>query len=326
MSNQPFSNKPRKSILIIISLIALLFLPPTIYTAYPIESDPNIQADRDSAKFHRDRGVEYIQNGNTKESIDEFDKAIKASHNEGYIKGKEEGSKNQSARIYAKYVVLSIVAGLYFAAIFVAILWWSDISSQTKSIRRRFRIREIVKGIKVKLIPELSERAIAIARSKEKLRDAIKQEDDAELNGLASNILPRLDELAKQAMLLLERQQILTDYMKDMDIKKLEDEVRECEQKLKKEDDQEAKDALIYQMTQTKNKQENYHRARARIRTSEAILKGIAARIDATSLDLMSLPSVLIKKQEFLERISVELDEEIGITKRATESLMEETI
>jgi len=321
MSNQPFSNRQKKSVLIIISFIALLFLP-TIYTAYPSESD----SSRDSAKLHRDRGVEYIQNGNTKEAVEEFDKAIKSSHNEGYIKGKEEGSENQSAKIYVKYVVLSIVAGLYFAAIFVAILWWSDISTQTKSIRRKFRIKEIVKGIKVKLSPELSERAIAIARSKEKLRDAIKQEDDLELNGLASNVLPRLDELVKQAMLLLERQQILTDYMKDIDIKKLEDEIWECEQKLKKEDDQEANDALTYQMTQTKNKQENYHKARAKIRTSEAILKGIAARIDATSLDLMSLPSVLMKKQEFLERISVELDEEIIITKKATESLVEEEI
>ena len=73
------------------------------------------------------------------------------------------------------------------------------------------------------------------------------------------------------------------------------------------------------------NKQANYERARAKIRTCDAVLNGINARIDATSMALMSLPSVLIRKQEFFERVSNELDEEISLTRDAAESVMEES-
>ena len=257
-------------------------------------------------------------------AIKEFDKAIEISYNEGLNKGKEESSESTTTKIYLRYVIISIVAGLYFAAIFVAILWWSDISSQTKSIRKALKINGFIKGINIKLDPELRERALYIAKSKEKLRETINQENDPELNGVASNVLPRLDELTRQAVLLLEKQQILTDYTKDIDPTKFDDDLRECEREIIKEIDQEAKDALSYQMTQIKNKQNNYMKAKARIRTCDAILKGISARIDSTSLDLMSLPSILIKKQEFLQRVSVELDEEIGLAKKATETLMEE--
>ena len=111
-----------------------------------------------------------------------------------------------------------------------------------------------------------------------------------------------------------------------MDPSKLEREQCDCEEKLQTETDQETKSALVYHLKQIKNKQENYAKAQARIRTYEAVLKGISARIDATSLDLLSLPSVLIRKQEFFERVSVELDEEIDLTKNATESVMKESI
>ena len=73
------------------------------------------------------------------------------------------------------------------------------------------------------------------------------------------------------------------------------------------------------------NQRENYSKAQAKIRTCDAVLNGIAARIDATSLALMSLPSVLMKKQEFFEKISNELDEEIDLTRDAAETVMEES-
>jgi hypothetical protein len=69
----------------------------------------------------------------------------------------------------------------------------------------------------------------------------------------------------------------------------------------------------------------NYEKARAKVRTCEAVLNGIKSRIDATSMALISLPSILIKKQEFFERISNELDEEISLSKDAAESVMEES-
>jgi hypothetical protein len=316
MSNQA-PNKRKLSTLSVIFLITALLLPSAIiYTAY--SSDSN-------AKSYRDRCANYIRNGMTDEAIKELEKVVEFSYNEGYDKGKKDTTRQITTKVYIRYMILSVVAGLYFAAVFVAILWWSDISSHTMSIRKVFRIRGIIKRIGTKLNPEMRNRALEIINSKEKLQDAIKQENDAELNGLASNVLPRLDELVRQALLLLERQQILSDYIKDMDPTKLENDLRECEQKIKAEKDQEAKTALEYQLTQVKNKQDHYSKAKARIRTSDAVLKGIAARIDATSLDLMSLPSILIRKQEFFERISVELDEEIDLTTKAAETLMEDT-
>ncbi len=79
-------------------------------------------------------------------------------------------------------------------------------------------------------------------------------------------------------------------------------------------------------MKQIKNKQDNYFKAKAKIRTCDAVLRGINAKIDATLLDLLSLPSILIKKQEFFEKVSAELDEEIKITRDAADAVVEETI
>jgi hypothetical protein len=123
--------------------------------------------------------------------------------------------------------------------------------------------------------------------------------------------------------LLLELRQNLSHYIKDIDPAKLDIAQRSCEETLRKETDQEAKRALEYQLEQMKNKRTNYSKANAKIRTCDAVLSGIAARIDATSLDLMSLPSVLIKKQEFFDRVSTELDEEISLTRDAAETVME---
>ena len=208
----------------------------------------------------------------------------------------------------------------------MAILWWSDISSQVSSIRRTIKINGFIGGIKVKLSPELRKQAIDIAKSEDKLRKAINKENDPSLRDTASGVLPRLDELVRQALLLLELKQTLTDYIKDIDPPKLEREQSDCEEKIRTETDPEAKGALEYHLKQVKNKRENYIKAKARIRTCEAVLNGISARIDATSLDMLSLPSILIRKQEFFERISAELDEEIDLTKSATESVMEESI
>ena len=134
-----------------------------------------------------------------------------------------------------------------------------------------------------------------------------------------------LDDLTKQAYLLLDLRQNLSDYIKDLKPAKLEMAQRECEEKLKTETDEEAKQGLQYQLRQIKNQQTNYSKAMAKIRTCDAVLGGISARIDATSMDLMSLPSVLIKKQEFFERVSTELEEEISLTRDATETVMEES-
>jgi len=277
-----------------------------------------------SAEAHTKLAISKAKDGMVDDAIKEFNKAVKLSYNEGYEKGKSEATKQKNTKIYARYVILSIAVGLYFAAVFIAILWWSEISDQISSFRRMLRIKGFVGSVKVRLNPDLREQAIRIARSEEKLRKAINQENDPGLSNVASSILPRLDELVRQAMLLLELQQNLSEYIKDMDPSKLEREQSDCEEKLKIETDQETKSALEYHLKQIKNKRENYAKAKARIRTCEAVLNGISARIDATSLDLLSLPSVLIRKQEFFERMSTDLDEEIGLTKSATESVMEE--
>jgi tetratricopeptide (TPR) repeat protein len=305
-----------KGIIVLISLIIISVL-------YSLQTS---LAQENTAESHKKQAISYSKDGITDKSIKEFEKAIQISYNEGYEKGKAESEKQKSAKIYAKYIILSIAVGLYLSAVFMAILWWSDISSQVSSIRRTIKINGFIGGIKIKLSPELRKQAIDIAKSEDKLRKAIKQENDPSLTDTASEVLPRLDELVRQALLLLELKQDLTDYIKDIDPSKLEREQFDCEEKIKTETDQEAKGALEYHLKQVKNKRENYAKAKARIRTCEAVLNGISARIDATSLDMLSLPSILIRKQEFFERVSAELDEEIDLTKNATESVMEESI
>jgi hypothetical protein len=306
------------SIFVMVITITILFslTPRVLYGETPPAS----------ADAYKKLAISHVKDGMIDDAVKEFEKAVEISYNEGYEKGKSEAERQKNTKIYAKYVILSIVAGLYFAAVFIAILWWSEISSQVSSFRRMLRIKGFVGGIKVRLNPVLRNRAIEIACSEEKLRKAINQESSSGLGEIASSILPRLDELVRQAMLLLELQQNLSEYIKDMNPSKLESEQYDCEEKLKTETDKETKSALVYHLKQIKNKRENHAKAQARIRTCDAVLKGISARIDATSLDLLSLPSVLIKKQEFFERVSVELDGEIDITKNATESVMEESI
>ena len=304
-----------------------LFVMVIIITLFSFASQVLQGEDRPtSAEAYKKLAKTHAKDGMIKDAIKEYDKAVELSYNEGYEKGKFDTERQKSTIIYVKYVILSIAAGLYFAAVFVAILWWSEISGQVSSFRRILRIKGFIKGIKVRLNLDLREQAVVIARSEEKLRKAINQESSSGLGEIASSILPGLDELVKQAMLLLELKQNLSEYTKDIDPSKLEREQRDCEEKLRTETDQETKSALAYHLKQIKNKQENYAKAQARIRTCDAVLKGISARIDATSLDLLSLPSALIRKQEFFERVSAELDEEIDLTKNATESVMEESI
>jgi len=287
----------------------------------------NVYADKSgNAKYHRDQGINYINNGMVNEAIKEFEKSSEASYKNGYNAGKADAERQKTGKIYTKYIILSILTGLYFSAIFIVLLWWADISSQSKAIKRWFKVKGLVRKISIKLKPELFDYALKISKSKEKLREAIKNENDIELNGIASSVLPRLDDLVRQAFLVIERQQLLSDYIEEINQSKLENEIYECEEKIKDEKDQEAKEALQYNLAQLKNKHSNYSKVKARLRTSDAILKGISARIDATSLDLLSLPSILIKKQEFFERISAELEAEIGVTKKVSEILIEETI
>lgn len=284
-----------------------------------IEQNPN------DAKAHRQLGKAYAESGMIEQALDEFEKAIEISYNDGYKKGKDEGVRRENVRFYGKYLLLSILFGLLISAVIVSILSWTEIADKVRSLRSDIKIKAFTKGVGVKLNPELRHRAVEIAQRKEKLKNAIDRERNPALREIASKILPRLDELTKQASLLLELQQNLSDYIKDIDPVKLEVARRECEEKLRKENDKETGRALEYQLKQMNNKLDNYNKAKARLRTTDAVLKGIVSKIDATSLDLMSLPSVLIKKQEFFEKISAELDEEIKITKNATEVVMEES-
>ncbi len=242
-----------------------------------------------------------------------------------YERGYEKGRKDAAKQIYGRYLALSIVVGLFIAAVIVSILLWSEMSDRINDMRKSARVRAFVKNINAHLSQELRHQAMEIAQRKEKLRDAISRETDSSLKEAALNVLPKLDDLSAQAALLLGLRQNLSDYLKDIDPAKLEMLQRDCEEKLRAETDAEAKSALEYQLEQVTNKRVNYSKAQAKIRTCDGVLNGIAARIDATSLDLMSLASVLIKKQEFFEKISTELDEEIGLTRDAAETVMKES-
>jgi tetratricopeptide (TPR) repeat protein len=277
----------------------------------------------DDAQARKNLASAYAKKGMFENAIDEFEKAMKIEYSRGYERGKEDAIRKEGVRVYGSYLILSIAVGLLISAVIVSIFSWSEMTDKFKAMRKNARIRAFTKNIGARLAPELRHRAIEIAQRKEKLRDAISRETDSSLKEAASTILPRLDDLSRQASLLLELQQNLSDYIKDMDPIKLETAQRDCEEKLRKETDQEAKRALEYQLEQIKNKRANYSKANAKIRTCDAVLSGIAARIDATSLDLMSLPSVLIKKQEFFERVSAELDAEISLTRNATETVLD---
>lgn len=279
----------------------------------------------DDAKAHKDLGSAYARKGMPDKAISEFKKAMEIEYNRGYEDGKEDAIRREGVRFYGTYLVLSIAVGLFIAAVIVAILSWSEIADKLKTIRKNAHVKAFIRDINVRLSPDLQNRAIAIAQSKEKLCDAIGRETDSSLKEAALGVLPRLEDLTRQASLLLGLQQNLTDFIKDIEPARFDIAQRECEEKLRKETDQEAKRALEYELKQIKNKQANYSKANAKIRTCDAVLSGIAARIDATSLDLTSLPSVQLKKQEFFEKVSVELDEEISLTRDATETVMEES-
>lgn len=259
------------------------------------------------------------------EAIDQFKQTMEDEYQRGYEAGRSDAMKEGKFRVYGSSLILSIVAGLFIAAVILAILSWSEIFDKYRIMRKNARVRAFARGTGDKLKPELRDRAIEIAQGKEKLRDAINRETDSNLREAAASVLPKLDDLTRQASLLLELQQTLSEYIKDIDPAKLDISRRECEEKLRKETDAEAKNALQYQLTQVENKQVNYDKTSAKIRTCDAVLKGIAARIDATSMALMTLPSVFIKKQEFFERVSNELDAEISLTRDAAESVMEES-
>lgn len=292
-------------------------------------SDENIQKyeeiikyDQNNIEAHKKLATLYAQKGMIDKAVIELDRAMDIKYREGY----EDAIREKNFKFYGSYLLLSIIIGLLISAVVVSILSWSEIVDGLKTLHKDIRVNNFVKGIKVKLSDDLKSRAIDIARSKEKLRDSINQENDPSMREIISGILPRLDDLISQASLLLELQQKLSDYIKDIDPYKLETSKRDAESNLKEETDEEAKKAMEYQLKQIINKQDNYFKAKAKIRTCDAVLKGISAKIDATLLDLLSLPSVLIKKQEFFEKVSAELDEEIKITRDAADAVVEERI
>ena len=277
----------------------------------------------DDAEAHRDLSVAYAKKGMLDRAKDQFERAMKIEYRKGYESGGQDAIRKEGVRIYGSYLALSIAGGLFIAAVIVSIMSWPEMADRLKARRKNARIRAFIRSINARLTPELRDRAIEIAERKEKLRDAIGREGDPGLKEAASSVLPRLDALTKQAALLLELQHTLSDYTQDMDPGKLAMLQGECDGKLRKETDRETKRALEYELNQIENKQANYSKSIAKIRTCDAVLGGIVARIDATSLDLMTLPSVLIKKQEFFEKISAELDDEISLTRNAAETVME---
>lgn len=286
-----------------------------------LQYEATVKQEPDNVKAHKKLGIAYAKKGMFDKATDQFEAAMEIEYKKGYEKGKKDGAK----RVYGRYLALSIAVGLFISAVIVSILLWSEMADRIKAMRKNARVRAFTRNIGVRLDPELRERAAEIAQRKERLRDAISQETDSNLMEAALSVLPKLDDLSRQAALLLELRQNLSNYTADIAPDKLEMAQSDCEEKLKQETDAEAKGALEYQLEQIKNKRANYSKALAKIRTCDAVLSGIAARIDATSLDLMSLPSVLIKKQEFFEKISAELDAEIGLTRDAAETVMEES-
>ncbi|MGQ9610974.1 MAG: tetratricopeptide repeat protein [bacterium] len=312
--------------MLLILWLLLLYNPEAI-NAQENVSDKDIQRYEEIIK-HDQNNIEaykklvslYAKKGMIDKAIAELDKAMDIKYREGY----EDAIKEKSFKFYGTYLFLSVIIGLLISAIVVSILSWSEIVDGLRTLHSDIRVKRFIRHIKVKLSSDLKSRAIEIARNKERLRDAINHENDPSMKEITSGILPRLDDLIFQASLLLELQQNLSNCIKDIDLYKLEVSISDAEHSLREETDEEAKKAIEYQIKQLKNKHDNYIKAKAKIRTCDAVLRGIGAKIDATLLDLLNLPSVLIKKQEFFEKVSAELDEEIKISRDATDAVVEE--
>lgn len=312
--------------MLLIFWLLLLYNPEAI-NAQENVSDKDIQRyeeiikhDQNNIEAYKNLASLYAKKGMIDEAIAELDKAMDIKYRKGY----EDAIKEKNFKFYGTYLFLSVIIGLLISAIVVSILSWSEIIDGLRTLYSDIRVKRFVRNIKVKLSSDLKSRAIEIARNKEKLRDAINHENDPSMKEITSGILPKLDDLIFQASLLLELQQNLSNCIKDIDLYKLEASMRDAEHSLREETDEEAKKAIEYQIKQLKNKHDNYIKAKAKIRTCDAVLRGIGAKIDATLLDLLSFPSVLIKKQEFFEKVSAELDEEIKISRDATDEVVEE--
>lgn len=312
--------------MLLIFWLLILYNPEAI-NAQENVSDKDIQRyeeiikhDQNNIEAYKNLASLYAKKGMIDEAIAELDKAMDIKYRKGY----EDAIKEKNFKFYGTYLFLSVIIGLLISAIVVSILSWSEIIDGLRTLHSDIRVKRFVRNIKVKLSSDLKSRAIEIARNKEKLRDAINHENDPSMKEITSGILPRLDDLIFQASLLLELQQNLSNCIKDIDLYKLEASMRDAEHSLREETDEEAKKAIEYQIKQLKNKHDNYIKAKAKIRTCDAVLRGIGAKIDATLLDLLNLPSVLIKKQEFFEKVSAELDEEIKISRDATDAVVEE--
>lgn len=293
-----------------------LFLIAYIVQSFLVVSQLSASVKVDTPEIHKENAIRLLREGDFQRAEREIQRAIEIS----YAKGMEDAELKNNG-MSGRYILLSIATGLMVSAIVILVFLRDQIEGSISDISARIKTDNFIRNISISLDPELRSKASEFIKSKERLRKVISKERDPAIKAIASSILPKLDEMTKQALLLIELQQNLLTHTRQINYYQLESDQRNCHHKLEEEKDPEAIKAIEYQLRQLASKQESYKKAISKIRMCDAMLNGMIAKIDSTLLDLMSIPSIMVKKQEFFERMSTELEEEINLTKKATEDV-----
>lgn len=235
----------------------------------------------------------------------------------GYKKGYETAQKDIGSSAFTGYGMLGFFIGLILSIAGFAALKKKELSDRYREIRKQYELKRAFKTIPSDLSPEIDAIAHQIARTYSNVLEQIRDGKGYTVSQYAQHWRPKLQELMKKALRLMELIQELETVQANVDEQQLAKTIKDLQQTVKSaENDDTTRNAAVKSLQRAKQTQQDLLKTRKNFENCKTSLQGITGVLESMHLKISNL-KVNTKETEILDELSSDLETEMSALEEA---------
>lgn len=243
--------------------------------------------------------------------------AAKEKNETAYKKGYNAAHKDIGSAAFTRNGILGFIFGLGIGIGSVVFIKRKELSARFEEFKRQLELKRAFKTIPSNLPPEIDVIARQIARAYVNILVQFRMNKGYLIAQYIKQWIPRLDELMKKALQLMDLIKELETARINIDELQLAKTIRDLQRTAKSaKSDDDARNAAVKSLQRAKQTQKDLVKNQKNLENCKASLQGITGVLESMQLKISNL-KVNTQKTELLDKLSSDLEAEMSALEEA---------